>query len=176
MNVGFPLVDPLAPPGFERIEGKSGGYLHESGHLRPYREALNQKPQGMVSPQIGAVEIPLYNGGVGDCPMKKPPSKTDLRERLRQQTAAFLSSGGKVKEFRPGESAYDSKEKPPPAPLFETRRAKRTPLTDVIAALDSRRAAKRARTTVVRRRTQKRRRQVVYDDFGEPLRVVWVEE
>jgi len=31
--------------------------------------------------------------------MKKPPSKTDLRERLQRQTAAFLSSGGKVKNF-----------------------------------------------------------------------------
>ena len=108
--------------------------------------------------------------------MKKPPSKTDLRERLKRQTAAFLSSGGKVKECQAGESAYDRSETPPPAPLFETRRVERTPLIDVIAALDSRRAAKRARTKVVRRRTPKRRRQVVYDDFGEPLRVVWVEE
>ena len=48
--------------------------------------------------------------------MKKPPSKTDLRERLQRQTAAFLSSGGKVKEFRAGESAYDRKEKPILAP------------------------------------------------------------
>ena len=46
--------------------------------------------------------------------MKKPPSKTDLRERLQRQTAAFLSSGGKVKEFRAGESAYDRNETPPP--------------------------------------------------------------
>ena len=107
--------------------------------------------------------------------MKKPPSKTDLRERLERQTAAFLSSGGKVKEFRTGESAYDRTETPPPAPLFETG-ALSAPLTDVIAALDARRAAKRVRTKVVRQRTPKRRRQVVYDDFGEPLRVVWVEE
>ena len=50
--------------------------------------------------------------------MKKPPSKTDLRERLQRQTAAFLSSGGKVKEFRAGESAYDRKKKPPPRPAI----------------------------------------------------------
>lgn len=108
--------------------------------------------------------------------MKKPPSKTDLRERLQRQTAAFLSSGGKVQELQTGESAYDRDQAPPPAPLFETRRAERTPLTDVVAALDARRATKRVQTKVVRRRTPKRRRQVVYDDFGEPLRVVWVEE
>jgi len=100
--------------------------------------------------------------------MKKPPSKTDLRERLQQQTADFLSSGGKVREFQAGDSAYDRDEAPPPAPLFETRRAERTPLTEVVAALDARREAKRARTKVVRRRTPKRRRQVLYDDLASP--------
>ena len=108
--------------------------------------------------------------------MKKPPSKNDLRERLQRQTAAFcpLAAGQGV---RGGESAYDRGEIPPSPPLFEARQpTSRTPLTDVIAALDARREAKRTRTKVVRRRTPKRRRQVVYDDFGEPLRVVWVEE
>ena len=108
--------------------------------------------------------------------MKKPPSKTDLRAHLQRQTDAFLSSGGKVQELQTGESAYDRDQAPPPAPLFETRRSERTPLTDVVAELEARRTAKRARTRVVRGRTAKRRRQVVYDDFGEPLRVVWVEE
>jgi len=109
--------------------------------------------------------------------VKKPPSKTDLRERLARQTAAFLSAGGTVKELRRGESAYDKSDIPPSAPLFEPRpSATRTPLNDVIAALDARRAEKRSRTKVVRRRTPKRRKQVVYDDFGEPLRVTWVEE
>ncbi len=109
--------------------------------------------------------------------MKKPPSKNDLRERLQQQTAAFLSSGGKVEELKVGESAYDQGEIPPSPSLFEARQpTSRTPLTDVIAALDARREAKRTRSKVVRCRTPKRRRQVIYDDFGEPLRVVWVEE
>ena len=108
--------------------------------------------------------------------MKKPPSKTDLRDRLQRQTAVFLSSGGKVEELAVGESAYDRNETPPPAPLFDARRSERTPLNDVVAVLEARRAAKRGRTKVVRGRTPKKRRQVVYDDFGEPLRVVWVEE
>ena len=62
--------------------------------------------------------------------MKKPPSKTDLRERLKRQTAAFLSSGGKVKEFRAGESAYDRNEPLPPAPIFEARRAELQKVAD----------------------------------------------
>lgn len=108
--------------------------------------------------------------------MKKPPTKNELRQRLERQTAAFLSGGGKVREFDVGESAYDRSDTPPAAPLFEARKSTRTPLTEVIAALDARRAEKRPRTKIVRRRTPQRRRQVVYDDFGEPLRVVWVEE
>lgn len=111
--------------------------------------------------------------------MKKPPSKTDLRARLARQTAAFLSSGGTVTELSRGESAYDKTDVPPAVPLFEARpanHATRTPLTEVIAALEARRAAKRSKTKVVRRKTPKRRKQVVYDDFGEPLRVTWVEE
>ncbi len=96
--------------------------------------------------------------------LKKPPSKTDLRERLQRQTADFLSAGGKVQEVQSGETAYDRNSPPP------------TPLTDVIAALEARRAAKRTRTKVVRKRAPKRRRQVIYDDFGEPLRVTWIEE
>ena len=108
--------------------------------------------------------------------MKKPPTKNELRQRLERQTAAFLSKGGKVRELSVGESAYDRSEMPPPAPLFEARKTTRTPLTEVIAALDARRAEKRPRTKIVRRRTPKRRRQVVYDDFGEPVRVIWVEE
>ena len=109
--------------------------------------------------------------------MKKPPSKNDLRERLQRQTTAFLSAGGRVKKLKVGESAYDRGEIPPSPPLFEARQpATRTPLIEVIAALDARREAKRSRTKVVRRRTPTRRRKIVYDDFGEPLRVVWVEE
>ena len=111
--------------------------------------------------------------------MKKPPSKTDLRARLARQTAAFLSSGGTVTELGQGESAYDKTDVPPAAPLFEARpasNATRTPLTEVIAALEARRAAKRSKTKVVRRKAPKRRKQVVYDDFGEPLRVTWMEE
>ena len=109
--------------------------------------------------------------------MKKPPTKQDMREHLEKQVAAFLSDGGQVQELKNGESAYDRSSIPPTTPpVFEARKTSRTPLNDVIAALDARRAEKRSGKKIVRRRTPKRRRQVVYDDFGEPLRVVWIEE
>ena len=111
--------------------------------------------------------------------MKKPLSKTDLRQRLARHTAAFLSGGGTVKKLNRGESAYDKTDVPPAAPLFEARPSNhttRTPLTDVIAALEARRATKRSRTRAIRRKTPERSKKVFYDDFGEPLRVTWVEE
>ena len=109
--------------------------------------------------------------------MKKPPSKQDMRERLEKQVAAFLSDGGKVQELKTGDSAYDRSSIPPTTPpVFDARKSSRTPLNDVVAALDARRAEKRSRKKIVRQRASKRKRQVVYDDFGEPLRVVWIEE
>ena len=109
--------------------------------------------------------------------MKKPATKHDMRKHLERQVAAFLSDGGKVQELKTGESAYDRSSIPPiTPPVFEARNTSRTPLNDVIAALDARRAEKRSRKKIVRRRTPKRKKQVVYDDFGEPLRVVWTEE
>ena len=109
--------------------------------------------------------------------MKKPPSKQDMRERLEKQVAAFLSDGGTIQELKTGDSAYDRSSIPPTTPpVFEARKTSRTPLNHVVAALDARRAEKRSRKKIVRQRATKRKRQVVYDDFGEPLRVVWIEE
>jgi hypothetical protein len=119
---------------------------------------------------------PPYNMRSGDTQLKKPPSKQDLRRRLSQQTAKFLSSGGSIQELARGESAYERNEIPPPAPLFTDAKVARTPLTDVVAALDARRAPKRQQKKGSRRSTPRQRKQVVYDDFGEPLRVVWVED
>jgi len=119
---------------------------------------------------------PAYNTLSGETQLKKPPSKQELRRRLSQQTAAFLSSGGSIQELARGESAYERNEMPPPAPLFTDAKVSRTPLNDVVAALDARRATKRPQSKAARRRPPRQRKQVVYDDFGEPLRVVWVEE
>ena len=58
--------------------------------------------------------------------MKKPPTKNELRQRLERQTAAFLSGGGKVREFDVGESAYDRSDTPPAAPLFEAQKTANT--------------------------------------------------
>ena len=108
--------------------------------------------------------------------MKKPPTKRDLRAHLQRQTEAFLTSGGKIREFKVGDSAYDKGKTPATTPLFQTSRVTRTPVNDVIDALEARREQKKLKAKVVGRRTPRRRKKIVYDDFGEPLRVIWVED
>jgi hypothetical protein len=101
---------------------------------------------------------------------KRPPSKAELRRELERATRRFISDGGEVEEVPAGTSVYAPGTRPPPTqPLFTQPRETRTPLNDVAAALDARRAA-RKRRRVVRSRKPEPRRQVIYDDFGEPLR------
>ena len=150
---------------FERLH-----YLPHKGGIKP-ETAL----AGAVY-SLSHTTRPPYNTHCGDTQLKKPPSKQDLRRRLSQQTDKFLSSGGSIQELARGESAYERNEIPPPAPLFTDAKVARTPLTDVVAALDARRAPKRPQKKVSRQSAPRQRKQVVYDDFGEPLRVVWVED
>lgn len=109
--------------------------------------------------------------------MKKPPDKADLRRQLHRQMDAFLQKGGEIKQLPVGESAFSPGERPPPTPLFNEPKADRTPVDDVVAALKARKEANRSAASNRRPRTQPRRRkQVIYDDFGEPMRVIWSDE
>lgn len=111
--------------------------------------------------------------------LKKPVSKAQLREELERETERFLEHGGQVENVPRGLSGKDPSE----PPLFLNRRLfvePRTPRTlvpEVVAAIESRRQARLKRTPAPRRsRMPKPRRKVIYDDFGEPLRKVWVED
>ena len=53
----------------------------------------------------------------------------------------------------------------------------RTLVPEVVAAIEERRKALLKRTPKGRRqRSPQPRRKVIYDDFGEPLRKVWIDE
>lgn len=114
----------------------------------------------------------------------KPPidaraqSKAAIREELEQAMQQFVQSGGEVNNVPTGTSAWEPGTRPPPSnPLFTEPRSERTPLTDVVAALDARREDQRKTKSPPRTtRNTRRRRRTVYDDFGEPLRHVWVDE
>ncbi len=111
--------------------------------------------------------------------MKKPVSKEDIRAELEAETERFLRHGGHVKNIPQGVSGKD----PGDPPIFLNRRlfveprAERTLVPEVVAAIEARRQEKLKRKPAPKRsRLPKPRRKTIYDDFGEPLRKVWVDE
>ena len=120
--------------------------------------------------------ITVYNGAEGPI-LKKPPSKHEIRRRLERQTRSFLRDGGEIESVPLGVSAVDEATSPIKTPIFSAKPQTRTPVNDVIETLRRRREAQlRKKTTSTRRQKQTRRKHVVYDDFGEPLRVVYHDE
>jgi hypothetical protein len=115
----------------------------------------------------------------GQSILKLPVSKEDLRAALQRETERFLDKGGEVKRIPRGISGTN----PGDPPLFLNRRlfieppTPRTPIPEVIAAIESRRRLTPRRGPVRKQsRLPRPRRKVIYDDFGEPLRKVWVED
>ncbi len=110
--------------------------------------------------------------------MKKPVSKADIRDELLQETVRFLEQGGSVNEIPRGISGKD----PGDPPLFLNRRlfvepkSPRTPIPEVVAAIEARRHQKFRHKPQPKRRLPPPRRKILYDDFGEPLRRIWSEE
>ena len=112
--------------------------------------------------------------------VKKLPSKAEQRAALEQETRRYLKSGGKVQEIPSGVSGTDPTKAQAfySGALFTQPRGSRTVLPEVVAAIESR----RGQLKIKRRQTPKRsrlptpRRKVIYDDFGEPIRKVWVDE
>jgi len=121
----------------------------------------------------------LDNSDLGQVNLKKPVSKEDVRAELLQETERFLDRGGEVENIPRGVSGKN----PGDPPLFLNRRlfieppAPRTPIPEVVAAIEARRGLTMRRRPVAKRsRLPQTRRKIIYDDFGEPLRRVWVED
>ena len=111
--------------------------------------------------------------------MKIPESKNDIRNELQEETERFLRQGGAVENIPQGISGKDASD----PPLFLNRRlfveprATRTLVPEVVAAIEARRKTKYTHKPQLKRKAlPKPRRKIIYDDFGEPLRKVWIEE
>jgi|TARA_R100000005_G_C5002787_1_gene210632 hypothetical protein len=111
--------------------------------------------------------------------VKKLPDKADLRADLDRETQRFLQEGGEVKSVPPGVSGKD----PLAPPLYLTRRlfaeprTERTLVPEVVAAIEERRKALQKRQPTSKANARPRpRRKILYDDFGEPLRQIWVDD
>ncbi len=104
--------------------------------------------------------------------MKKIPSKAELRAELQKQIDDYLMQGGEVRQIPSGVSGRDNPMQSLPTPIFNESKITRTPIPEVLEALDSRRQKK---PEVKKPAKKKPVEKVIYDDFGEPLRKVWVD-
>lgn len=106
-------------------------------------------------------------------------TKAEIRAHLEKETTQFLDEGGRVDEIPRGLSGREDGQSmmPPSRSLFIEPSIERTPIPEVVAAIESRRRSMLKRAAPPKRkRLTKRRRKTIYDDFGEPLRRVWVDE
>ena len=109
--------------------------------------------------------------------MKKPTSKQEMRRHLERQTRSYLKDGGEIRAVPQGVSAVDEAVSAIHTPIFTGKPQQRTPVNDVIDTLNRRREAQLKRTPKTVQRTKtKPKKEIVYDDFGEPLRVVYRDE
>mgnify|MGYP006176524823 FL=1 len=103
--------------------------------------------------------------------MKPLPTKAEMRAELERQIQDYLQTGGVVQDVPRGISGHlDNRnlfgnlgQNPP--------RQERTPVDDVVQALEAR---KHPHTNI--KKNKRPRKKLLTDDFGEPLRWIWVED
>lgn len=99
-----------------------------------------------------------------------------LRQRIRQQTDEYLARGGRVHAIEPGASGQNNPNTQHHHQAFaSTKPSERTPVPEIVAAIETRKQAHKIRTPKHRARRQPQKR-LIYDDFGEPLRWEWVND
>ena len=101
-------------------------------------------------------------------------SKRILRQDILRKTEEYLSRGGEIKKYRAGESAERADIPRKKAEFVGLKLSNQSDLNEVILAIDERKANLRNPPSVLPRSTS--RKKVIYDDFGEPLREVWIEK
>ncbi len=106
-------------------------------------------------------------------PFKKPPNKSQLRRELQQQIQDYLKHGGEIHQIPRGVSGRDNPMEGLPMSFFSQPKAERTPVPEVVAALDARRQKK---SRPAKTAPGKPKEKIIYDDFGEPIRKIWVDE
>lgn len=100
-----------------------------------------------------------------------PPKKSEIRSELEEQIQHYLKDGGKVQAIPRGQSGHTDNrnvfgnlgDSPP--------RQERTPLDEVVKNLDARKQPNNQPS-----KHRRPRKKLITDDFGEPLRWVWVDE
>ena len=96
---------------------------------------------------------------------------------MEQKIKDFLEKGGKITPIPAGESGWDSKKGAikPGKEIFDKPREERTPLKHVLATVDARRMQNK-QPVKKPKPPSKPKEKILYDDFGDPIRRVWVDE
>ncbi|MAY42276.1 MULTISPECIES: hypothetical protein [unclassified Neptuniibacter] len=107
---------------------------------------------------------------------KKRTSKSELRDQLNAEVAQFLKKGGEIEQVEMGESALiDGRYNQHKSSLDRPSPQERTPVHGLLSAIDSRRK-KKASPSKNSTRLKTPKEKVIYDDFGDPVRTIWVDE
>lgn len=104
--------------------------------------------------------------------MKPIKTKAQLRAELSQEVEHYLSKGGAVANIPSGVSGNTDNAKLYTTSALFGPRQERTPVTDVIRELDSRKKIKNPGPA----RASGPRKKLITDDFGEPVRWVWIDK
>lgn len=102
-------------------------------------------------------------------------SKNSLRRELREKTEEYLGKGGEIKKCQQGETGEPA-DQPRKKSVFVSPSPfkNRTYVNEMVAKIDERKrkGVKKPSAKVIKRPKKK----IIYDDFGEPLREVWVDD
>lgn len=104
----------------------------------------------------------------------KKTTKQDIRKALNADIEDYLRRGGEVHSFARGESGLVDGRYNEHAMAFD-KRQERTPVPEVLKAIDDRRESRKKTHRKPAIKAKGPKKKVIYDDFGEPLRVIWEE-
>lgn len=101
------------------------------------------------------------------------PTKKQLHQEHAQKIAAFLNHGGQIKCVPPGATSLIDGNYNNRHIRLEQPHTTRTPIPEVTAAIDARRASGKKTRKPPKSIRHASFRKVVLDDFGEPVRILW---
>lgn len=107
--------------------------------------------------------------------MKLPKTKAQIRAELDQQVEMYLAKGGDIEAVPRGISGNLDNTNRFANGSDETPRQERTPLTQLVKEMEQRKQSTKhvSRSPV---KEGRRKKVLITDDFGEPVRWVWVDE
>lgn len=104
--------------------------------------------------------------------MNKRPTKREIRQQMTNEVDQYLNQGGEVREFQRGESGLVNGKIDDRSSGFEQGKQQRTPLLEELKAVDDR---KKPASSPSPPKSNRPRKKIIYDDFGEPVREVWID-